>query len=144
MSIRKHTVHKKALAQKLYQLYELLEQPDFDVQEYSEALLQQFTVFGSQMLNENLDRVEFGFEDAIFDTNSIRYGLQFKGKSFSNLASILDVLSRMPVPEHIEFQDRYPDMTTEEWQIAMRICNLVLGAFSPYQTHQDKDASDTQ
>ena len=124
---------RESFARKLCSLYDEFYETDFDASKYSEEVMQLFLEFASVTPRNQrcFELIEFGSDTANIDSDSIEYGFKLKGRPYNYLANILNSLEAISVPEAIEFRDMFPDMTQEEWEVAMRMCTVILAAFSP-------------
>lgn len=120
---------RENFARALCKLYENFDNPKFDVEEYSRAVMSAFLGWGKGALDQEHygEIIEFG-KASINDPDEEIYGFKVKGQD-AFLYLIINLLEAIPLPS--EVQERFPDMTQEEWQAAMRVTTGVLAAFSP-------------
>jgi|GEM_PF-2593780 len=126
---------RELFARKLCSLYDEFYKEEFDVEQFDKEVMVALLQFVGDFSEFQKCReiIEFGGHAANFDSGSMDYGFKLKGQPHTFLSSILDTLARTPVPDSIEFTDRFPDMTQEEWESVMRLSSTVLAAFNPHK-----------
>lgn len=120
---------KRNFANTLCKLYSEFENSDFDVQAYSDEVIEAFKEIGRGGLNQDkyASMLEFSKEIGN-DPEEEEYGFRVKGTDMF-VPYILNRLERIPIPETI--LDRFPDMSQDEWKAIIRFATLMTLAFTP-------------
>ena len=122
-------ITKRNFANALCKLYDEFENIDFDIQGYSEEVIDAFKEIGKGALNQDkyASMLEFGKEVGN-DPEEEEYGIRIKGTDIF-VPYVLNRLERIPIPETI--LDRFPDMSQDEWKATIRFASLMALAFTP-------------
>lgn len=125
-------INREHFARRLLVLYDRLDDPDFNIANYSHVVMQAFLEFGSATPDNQAayDLIEFGTAENSDNPYVVSFGFKLKDKAIF-VTDLLNELESLPMPESIK--EKYVDLTEDEWQALMRVATMINNAFFPFK-----------
>ncbi len=126
---------REDFAKKLCSLYDVFNTDGFDVAHFNHEIMKAFLDFegDDDESKKCTELIEFGGHQANISAELEQYGFKLRGQTHTFLSGILSTLAYVRIPETVEFRDRYPDLTQEQWEAVMMMCGAIISAFNPYR-----------